>query len=260
MNTAVGVGCDPNETNRSGDDDWPGEKETDTAIEKEAAKMMEAGIGSESKEEALPNKTENFYLAGLDPMLLEKVITKVCFLRFLSTELFQMNPIAYCRLQQACRGMYELVRKCRKMFVYRMDGNLYHWRSGSWTYCSEGKRLKGGKSISIDAAYGLCFKYLSIGNNHLTVYILFNILGNDIPFDDLFPIMEKNRIVCDELSLPEFSRYTIDQYATLLKILKPVKFSMCCDAEEDKDLYKGILGSKYLVRYSSLFVFFLSSF
>ena len=72
MNTAVGVGCDPNETNRSGDDDWPGEKETDTAVEKEAAKMMEAGIGSESKEEVSPNKTENFYLAGLDP-------TQLCF-------------------------------------------------------------------------------------------------------------------------------------------------------------------------------------
>lgn len=73
----MNVGSEAVKTGRSEGDDWPDDEEMRTAIEKGARQTTETGIGSKATEETSLNRTEFFNLAGLPPILREKVIAKV---------------------------------------------------------------------------------------------------------------------------------------------------------------------------------------
>lgn len=101
-----------------------------------------------------------FRFAELDPVLLEKIITKVLYLCIflLKERIFQVESNSYFRLQQTCHGVKEIIRRSPNIRIH-LDG-IYNFRfnkdTTSWRLSSvdidvfQGIRIK---TVSVDGAW-----------------------------------------------------------------------------------------------------------
>ena len=101
-----------------------------------------------------------FRFAELDPVLLEKIITKVLFLCIflLKERIFQVESKSYFRLQQTCHGVEEIIRRSPNIRIH-LDG-IYNFRfnkdTTSWRLSSVDINVFQGiriKTVSVDGAW-----------------------------------------------------------------------------------------------------------
>lgn len=101
-----------------------------------------------------------FQLDVLDPIHLEKIITKVVFLFSVVIAVFQLEEKSFFRLHQTCRGVHEFMRTSQKAVVH-----LWIYRQFKFKVNKDGSQgfvyLDGGKSKKV-CAEQLCGARLGI--------------------------------------------------------------------------------------------------
>lgn len=185
-------------------------------------------------------------LGGLDPCLLEKVITKVPIYLFPSRVHFQLDKKSYFRLQQTCHWVNEFVRRSRNISVFLFGSySLMLGKDGS-------PRLHQFKSmdaqmniqwIEMEEHYGLRVRQL-IAHGQFTP-LFSHPIPSDCKFEEVRDFLKKYHITCSDLSMLR-ANWTKAECVALFKMAKPQ--SLLFHSHNGSDRVDAPFQSKLLVR------------